>query len=87
MSKLIKYLFDEEHNELIYFIISKIQFNEYELVDILTYIFSYDYFFSETIEEITNIMLNVCDMKPIELKKIYNQIDNKNVHQYIEMNL
>ncbi len=87
MHNLINKLFYAEHYELIYFIVSKIDFTQEELVNIFTGIFSYEYFFSEIIENITNIMLNVCNMKPIELKNIYSQINNQNVHQYIQMNL
>jgi hypothetical protein len=83
--KLIKYIFDEEHYDLIYFILSKIQFNEQELVEIFTCIFSYTYFFEEIINNITNIMLNTWEMKPIELRNIYCQINNNNnIHSYIE---
>ena len=62
----------------------KIQFSEAELVYIFTYIFDYPYFFDEIINSITNIMLNKWDMKTIELRNIYSQINNKNVNSYIE---
>jgi len=84
---LIKKLFDAEHYELIYFIVSKIDFTQEELVNIFTEIFSYEYFFSEIIENITIIMLNVKQINKSELKNIYFQVNNKNVHQYIENNL
>lgn len=82
--KLIKYIFDEEHYDLIYFILNKIQFSEEEFVEIFTCIFSYAYFFEEIINNITNIMLNTWKMKSIELRNIYCQINNNDVSLYIE---
>ena len=87
MIKLIKYIFQEEHYELIYFILSKIQFSETDLVNILTCVFDYPYFFDEIIENITNVMINLCEMKPVELRNIYNKINNESVQNYIQQYL
>ncbi len=81
---IIHELVHAENYPLIYFIFSKIQFNETELIDILTYIFDYPLFFDEIIENITDIMLNVWNIKTIELNRIYSKIDNENVFKYIE---
>ncbi len=72
-----------ENYELIYFILSKIQFDEIDMIHILSELFSYPPFFDKIIENITNIMLNVWNMSSIELKQLYSQIDNQKVSQYI----
>ena len=84
---LITELFYAENLELIYFILSKIQFDEMVLIDILTNLFDYNPFFDEIIKNITDIMLNVWKMKTIELKKLYYQINIKDVYDYIQEHL
>jgi hypothetical protein len=84
MYNLIKELFYSEHYNLIYFILNKIEFNNSDLLNIFTFLFNYEPFFNEIIENITDIMLNCYKMNLNELKNIYYQLHNKNVNKYIE---
>ena len=85
--KLIEKLFNEEYYDLIYFIVNKITFNDDELINIFECVFSYEHFFSEIIENITNIMLNTYNMQPSKLKELYSLVENKNVNTYIQNNM
>jgi hypothetical protein len=62
-------------------------FNDDELIDIFKCVFSYEHFFSEIIENITNIMLNTYNMQPSKLKELYSLVENKNVNTYIQNNM
>jgi len=87
LQHLITELSYAEAYKLIYFILSKIKFDDIDMINIFTGLFDYPPIFDMVIEKITDIMLNVWNMKTIELKKLYYQIENQNVYKYIQDNL
>lgn len=84
---LIKELFWSEHLRLIYFILNKIEFNEQELIRILTFIFNYPPFFNKVVTDVSNILLNTWHFNTNDLKKLYSQIDNETLFAYIQKEL
>ena len=85
---LIKSLNDDERPDLIYIILSNIQFNKEDLVIICDIVFKFnDIFFEELSSNFTNIFKNYWNMTNEEIKQIYIQVNDQKLTDYINAHL
>jgi hypothetical protein len=86
--KLICALNQDERHDLIYIILSNIQFNNEDLVRICDNVFKFnDVFFEELASTISDIFKNNWNMTNEEIKRIYIQVNNHKLIDYVNENL